>query len=170
MRYYYEPYERGYIKTLKKLVTAGGYYSTKRALLDDVMSDAELSPDERKVYNKYYNGNKTYLEQRVKEDRDELNRLWKRLESAADAAGIAMPSSEERKKFCQSIIAQEQHCDLRAVLHGWLNTSLKRMELGQEVILPNPDYEGKKGWKRLKIPTIAEILVRYDKLCEKRRS
>ncbi len=168
-KYYFAPNEWGYIDALKSLATAAGDYSGKRALLDDVRSGAELSPEERSVFNHYYHGDLRYLERRVADGRDQMNRLWGRMSTARVAAGVEAPSKEDKERFCRQLISLQANDDFRAKLHNWLNTIISRMKNGQEVILPNPEYEDSKDWKRLELPTIHDFLLRYDQLCEKRR-
>ena len=174
-KYYFNPAYKRYLQELKKLARAGGEISGKLALLAAVSSRMELSPEQRDVFERYFDGSARKLEKAIVEQDKRMRQAWVNFLAASDAAGIKRThgvGSEDYdlyRRFYYLLRDVEANCDLRALVHEWANAHIKRIKDGKATVFPSYELRQSKDWKELRMLSVPVIMERYDKLIERRR-
>lgn len=178
IRYFYNPAYVGYLRELKKLAEHGGGISREKALLADIKSGVDLSPDQIRLFHdpKYYGGSLRALQSSVDYKEYNMRQAWMRFLTASDAAGIERTHGRNSadyplyKRFYDLLGALEVDCDLRAKVHAWISDAQAKIEKGVAVVSPEPDdLDPTYKWKKLEMLSVPVIMARYDKLLQQRK-
>lgn len=101
---------------------------------------------------------------------------WSDMLAAADDLGIRRTHGKDSKDypmyldFFNKLCELEKYCDLRAMLHEWINTDLDRIKHGVATISRNSETEllAQPGFKKLEILSVPVIMARYQELLQDR--
>ena len=158
---------------MKKLAEHGGGISREKALLADIRSGVDLSPDQISLFYdpKYYGGSLKALQSSVNYKEYNMRQAWMRFLTASDAAGIERTHGRDSadyalyKRFYELLGALEVDCDLRTKVHDWIRDAYSHIKKGVAAVSPNPaDLDDAYKWKYLEMLSVPVIMSRYDKL------
>ena len=175
-QYYYSPAYAGYLRELKSLASHGGGISAKNALYADIASGETLSPEQTELFYRYYGNDIEKLKQAVDHDETAMRRAWLRFLSASDALGIARDRDKNGedfklyKRFYDHLKALEENCDLRAMVHNWVNEDFRRIKKGTATLMPSVEMLADGKWVPLQPLSVPVIMERYEALLQKRKA
>ena len=141
-----------------------------------LVNGEDLSPEQYGVFESYYHFDMRKLEKSYKKKRKNMYGAWSDMLAAADDLGIKRTHGKDSADypmyldFFNKLCELEKYCDLRAMLHEWLNTDLDRVKHGVATISQKSESEllSQPGFKKLEILSVPVIMARYQELLQDR--
>ncbi len=174
--YYYNPAYEGYLRELKNIATHGGGISRELSLLAAVEAD-NMSPEQAEHFydSRYYDGSLKKLRESVAQKNKDMLEAWSLFLKASDVLGVpripgnGSPDKPLYVKFFRMLRALEEDCDLRAKVHVWANTDLRRIKSGLATVMPSGEMLASKQYRELKPLSVPTIMARYENLLRERQ-